>query len=322
MASPLLALILAAGVSACSLGPAYRRPNIAAPPAWHTPPAAPTAGQAGPPPWPSADWWDGFHSAELGRLIEAGQRANDDLAAAIARVRQADAQVRVASAPLLPSLDGSASGARQRVISPLGNGALLFNQFSAELSAAYELDFWGKNRAARSAALATEAASRYDHETVELSVMSSLANTYFAVLEIRDRLHIAHDNLADAQETLEGLETDEEAGTTTALDVAQQATVVATVAASIPPLEQQERQQTDALAILVGATPQAFDVAAKTLDGLSEPPLGAGLPAELLARRPDVALAEAQLIAANANIQAARAAFLPSIELTAAGGYA
>jgi outer membrane protein, multidrug efflux system len=320
-ASPALAFALVLGVSACSLGPAYKRPNIAAPPAWHAPPATPAAGEAGPPPWPSADWWDGFHSVELARLIDAGRRANDDLAAAVARVRQADAQVRVASAPLLPSLDASATGQRQRQIFPIGNGAVLFNQFSADLTAAYELDFWGKNRALRSAALATAAASLYDRETVELSVMASIADTYFSVLELRDRLHIAHDNLADAQETLEGLETDEEAGTTTALDVATQATVVATLAATIPPLEQQERQQMDALAILVGATPQAFNVVATTLGGVSAPPLGAGLPAELLARRPDVARAEEQLISANADIQVARATFLPSISLTAAGGY-
>ncbi|HXS27984.1 MAG TPA: efflux transporter outer membrane subunit [Steroidobacteraceae bacterium] len=317
-----LVLALALGISACSLGPAYRRPNIAAPPAWRTPPAAhPTGAPSEPSVWPSADWWSGFRSAELERLIAAGRRANDDLAAAVARVRQADAEVRVATAPLLPSLDAGATGARQRVISPVAGGALLYNQFTAELSAAYELDFWGKNRAARSAALATAAASRYDRETVELSVMASIADTYFAVLELRDRLHIAQDNLASAEDILQGLQTDESVGTTTALDVAQQATVVASLAAAIPPLEQQERQSTDALAVLIGATPQGFDVAANTLSSISAPPLGAGLPSELLARRPDVARAEAQLVAANADIRAARADFLPSIALTAAGGY-
>jgi len=318
-ASAALALATATlALAACSLGPAYRRPAIAPPPAWRTPGgSAPTART-----WPSADWWRGFQSAELDRLVAAGVQANDDLAAAIARVREADAQVRVSSAPLLPSLDADLGGARQRMISPLGGGALLYDQFSAGLSAAYELDFWGKNRAIRAAALATAQASRYDRETVELSILSSIADTYFTVLELRDRLRIARDNLASAEETLQGLETDEEAGTTTALDVAQQATVVATLAAAIPPLEQQERQQTDALAILIGATPQSFDVTAASLERISSPPVTSGLPSELLARRPDVANAEAQLIAANADIRAARAAFFPSIELTATGGYA
>lgn len=325
-AGPLIALLTLA-VAACSLGPAYRRPSIAAPQAWQTQTtragsaaasntAADTSTAAS---WPSANWWEGFHSLELEGLIAAGQHANDDLAAAIARVREADAQVRVASAPLLPSLDASGSGSRQAIVSPFGS--LVYNQFTAELSAAYELDFWGKNRAARSAALAAAAASRYDRETVELSVMSSIAETYFTVLELRDRLRVARENLASAQETLTGLETDESVGTTTSLAVAQQATVVATFAAAIPPLEQQERQSIDALAILIGATPQSFAVAATTLDGIAAPAVTAGMPSELLARRPDVASAEAQLMAANADIRAARAAFFPSIDLTAAGGY-
>jgi outer membrane protein, multidrug efflux system len=326
---------LGLGVAGCSLGPAYRRPAVQAPPAWRTASeatAAPGASGTGasapasisstPAPWPSADWWHGFDSPELERLIEAGLRANDDLAAAVARVRQADAEIRVASAPLLPSLDAGAAASRERTVVPIGNGgAQLYNQFTAQLSAAYELDFWGRYRAARAAAIATAAASRYDRETVELSVMSSIADTYFAVLELRDRLRIARENLTSAQSILEGLQTDESVGTTTALDVAQQETVVATLGAAIPPLEQQLRQATDALAILVGETPQSFDVATQTLAGLAVPPLTPGLPSELLARRPDVARAEAQLVAANADIRAARAAFLPAIELTASGGY-
>jgi NodT family efflux transporter outer membrane factor (OMF) lipoprotein len=335
--------------SGCSLGPAYHRPSIPAPTAWKTQiitagrspttaatPSAPTPGTTipgaamssavmpstpTPGSWPSADWWNGFHSAELSRLMTTGQTANDDLAAAIARVREADAQVRISSAPLLPSLNGSASGTRQRSISPLNGGALLYDEFAAGLNATYELDFWGENRAVRSAALASAEASRYDRETVDLTVMSGIADTYFSVLALRDRLRIARANLASAEETLQGLQTDEQAGTSNALDVAQQDTVVATVAATIPPLEQQERQQTDALAILVGQTPQSFDIAASSLSGIAAPAVTAGVPSELLARRPDVANAEEQLIAANADIRAARAAFFPTIDLTASGGY-
>jgi NodT family efflux transporter outer membrane factor (OMF) lipoprotein len=300
----------------CSLGPAYHRPSIPAPAVWNTP-KAPVMPQG----WPSTQWWSGFHSPELTRLMRTGRSSNDDLAAAIARVRQADAQVRINSAPLLPSLGANASGSRQRELSPATGSTQLFNQFTAGLSAAYELDFWGENRAIRSAALASAEASRYDRETVELSVMSSIADTYFSVLELRDRLRIAHENLASAEENLQGLETDESVGTSTALDVAQQATVVATVAATIPPLQQQERQQIDALAILLGTTPGTLDVAAGSLARISAPPVIAGVPSQLLARRPDVASAEAQLIAANADIRAARAAFFPTIDLTAGGGF-
>lgn len=308
------AATVALGLGACSLGPAYRRPSIPPPAAWRT--SAPGASAA----WPSATWWSDFHSAELAGLISEGQSANDDLAAAIARVREADAQVRISSAPLLPSLDAAGSGSRQRAFSPGVAGGLLYDDFAAGLNAAYELDFWGENRATRSAALAAAAASEYDRETVELTIMSDIADTYFSVLALRDRLRIARANLASANETLQGLETDEQVGTSTALDVAQQDTVVASVAATIPPLQQQERQQIDALAILVGRTPESFGVAGTSLADVAAPPLAAGVPSQLLARRPDVASAEAQLIAANADIRAARAAFFPTLELTASGG--
>lgn len=308
--------MLALALTGCSLGPAYHRPSIPPPPAWNTPTAA-----AAPQGWPSADWWRGFNSAELSRLMLTGKAANDDLAAAVARVREADAQLRISSSPLLPSLDATGDGSRQRTISPTSGGALLYNEFATGLNASYELDFWGENRAIRSAALATANASRYDRETVELTVMSGIADTYFSVLALRDRVRIARANLASAQQTLQGLKTDEEVGTSNALDVAQQDTIVATVAATIPPLLQQERQQTDALAILIGQTPQSFDITASSLAGIAAPMVGAGVPSQLLARRPDVANAEAQLIAANANIRAARAAFFPTIDLTASGGY-
>jgi outer membrane protein, multidrug efflux system len=311
-----VALALALAVGGCSLGPAYHRPHIPPPPAWNSPAA--TSMSHG---WPSADWWDGFHSAELTSLMTSGRTANDDLAAAIARVREADDQVTISTAPLLPSLDGDATGTRQRTINVSSPGALIYNEFSAGLNASYQLDFWGENRAIRSAALAAAASSRYDRETVDLTVMSGIADTYFSALALRDRLRIARADLASAEETLQGLQTDEQAGVSTALDVAQQDTVVASVAATIPPLEQQERQQMDALAILVGQVPQSFNISAPGLAGIAAPAVTAGVPSELLARRPDVASAEEQLIGANADIRAARAAFFPTIDLTASGGY-
>jgi outer membrane protein, multidrug efflux system len=297
------------------LGPAYHRPSIPPPPAWNSSTASTPAG------WPSANWWDGFHSGELTHLIASGRTANDDLVAAVARVQEADEQVVISSSPLFPSLSGDASGSRQREINISSPGAVLYNEFAAGLNASYELDFWGENRAIRDAALASAAATQFDRETVELTVMSSIADTYFSALALRDRLRIARANLSSAEQTLQGLETDEQAGITTELDVAQQDTVVATVAATIPPLEEQERQQLDALAILVGQTPQSFTISASGLTGVAAPRVTSGVPSQLLARRPDVASAEEQLISANADIRAARAAFFPTIDLTAGGGY-
>src|SRR6185437_3725979 len=197
-----------------------------------------------------------------------------------------------------------------------------FNTFATGLTASYEIDFWGKNRALHDAARMAAVASRYDRATVELTVMQSVASTYFQALELRDRLKVANDNVASARDTLKGLQVEAQVGTVTALDVAQQETTVATLEAAIPPLSQQFGQTLDALAILVGKQPEAVDVTTGTLADLGVPQVTPGMPSELLTRRPDVAQAEAQLMAANANIAAARAAFFPTISLTGDGGFA
>jgi len=317
-AAPIVCAALLA-LPACSLGPRYHRPDIPPPPSWVT------AGAANAPEWPSAEWWRGFQSDDLNNFIAQAEHANDDLRAAIARIRQADAQRRIAGAPLLPALDLQANGTRARALvagqAPGQNVFRTANDFNPLLSASYELDFWGKNRAALASATASANASRYDRTTVELGVLAGVAGTYFQALELRDRLAIADANLDNASKILHGLALQQHAGIATALDVAQQETVVATVNATIPPLRQQLRQSLDALAILLGSTPESVDVSHGSLDELGQPPVRPGLPSELLTRRPDVASAEAQLIAANANIAAARAAFFPSISLTATGGY-
>lgn len=314
-----LRLCIAAGTSmlvcACNLGPSYRKPAIPTPAAW----ANAQAGTG--PAWPSTDWWQGFASPQLDALMVQAQQANDDIAAAVARVREADAQMRIAGAPLLPSVGGSAVAERERSRTG-GNPPGTYTEYTPQISASYELDFWGKNRAALHAAKALAAASRYDRETVELTVLTDVANTYFQVLALRDRLHIAQDNLASARTILKDLKLEQAAGTSNALDVAQQETTLDTLYAGIPPLRQQLRQAIDALAILTGRTPEAMTIAGASLASLSLPVVRPGLPSRLLARRPDVASAEAQLIAANADMAQARAAFFPDISLTASGGFA
>lgn len=305
--------LLVAGLSACSVGREYQRPDVVTPSAWRD-----TSTQAAA--WPSSDWWTGFNSPRLDELMAQAARANDDIASAIARVQEADAQVRIAGAPLLPSVGVGAAASRER--QQITNvGPSTYSQLSPQLSASYEVDFWGKNRATSDSAKAAAAASRYDRATVELTVMSSVATTYFQILSLRERLDVAQNNLATAQRILDGLQLEERIGTVTALDVAQQDTTVATLSAAIPPIEQQLRQSINALAILVGQPPEMVDVTSGALGDLVQPRVTPGLPSDLLARRPDVAEAEAQLVAANANITAARAALFPSIELTASGGF-
>lgn len=310
-----LAFASFATLAGCSLGPEYRRPQVEVPGDWKI------AADSKTPNWPPTDWWHGFASAELDGYIEQARRNNNDLAAAIARVRQADALATVAGAALLPTVSGDATALKERVQSTT-NTYSQFRQYSPTLSASYMLDFWGKNRAALQAAQATATASRYDQSTVELTVITSVALTYFQSVELRDRLAVAENNLASAELTLKALRRQRDAGIATALDVAQQETTVATLSALIPPLRQQLRQAVDALAILIGEPPEVLEATSATMAGLAIPSVTPGLPSELLARRPDVANAEAQLISANANIKVARASFFPSITLTATGGYA
>jgi outer membrane protein, multidrug efflux system len=310
-----LSLAGAAMLTACSLGPEYKRPDLDVPEAWKLNPDSAAAS------WPSAEWWQGFGSPELDGYIGKARRANNDLAAAVARVRQADALATVAGAALLPTVGGEATAIKERVQST-SNTYSQFRQYSPQLTASYMLDFWGRNRATLEAAKATATASRYDRSTVELTVITSVALTYFQSVELRDRLAVADGNLASAEIILKGLRRQTAAGIATALDVAQQETTVATLSAAIPPLRQQLRQTVDALAILIGEPPEHLDATSATMSGLSLPAVSPGLPSELLARRPDVANAEAQLVAANANIKVARASFFPSITLTASGGYA
>jgi multidrug efflux system outer membrane protein len=302
-----------AALVGCSVGTPYRRPDVPLPREWHDPATASV--------WPSADWWHGFGSARLDELIAEAERSNDDLAGAIARVQEADAQARIAGAPLLPSVDLSGAATRERANAPT-TGPSVFNNFNPEISASYELDFWGKNRALRDSGRAAAVASRYDQETVALTVISSVATTYFQALELRDRIQVAQQNLRNGEKILRGFAFEQSVGTATGLDVAQQATAVALLYAAIPPLEEQFRQTVYALAVLIGKTPESIDVTSGTLTELASPAVVAGLPSQLLTRRPDIASAEQQLIAANADITVARAEMFPSIELTASGGYA
>jgi multidrug efflux system outer membrane protein len=300
---------LVAALISCSVGPAYRRPDVPAPAAWQ-------GGQDVAGIWPEAGWWHGFSSPQLDQLIDDAQRGNDDLAAAVARVREADAQARIAGAHLLPTLDLGATATRQRT-QVNGLGPEMSTVLYPSLSASYELDFWGKNRALRRAATA----AALDQQTVALTVVTSVANTYFQALELRERIDVANETLASYQTILEGLRLEESVGTATGLDVAQQETAVTTLNATVPALQLQLRQTIYSLAVLIGKNPDAVELEPGSLSALTSVPVQAGMPSALLNRRPDVAEAEQQLISANADITVARAALFPDFTLTATGGF-
>jgi outer membrane protein, multidrug efflux system len=268
---------------------------------------------------PSLDWWRGFRSREMTALIEQAQANNFDIAVAIAQIKQADAQVRIIGAPLLPNVGFNASTSSFKDAAV--DGGEVGRLHSASLSASYILDFWGKNRAALVAAEETAVASRYNREVVALTTISAVATTYFQVLGAQDRLRIARGNLKDASDILDLVQQQLKAGTVSKVNVAQQQALVETERATIPPLEETRQQQLAALAVLVGKAPEHFDARGGTMARISIPPVSAGLPSELLNQRPDLRQAEAQLASTNYNVQSARAAFFPSIQLTGEAGF-
>ncbi len=192
--------------------------------------------------------------------------------------------------------------------------------YSAELSASYEVDFWGKNLDALRAAQASALASRFDAQTVWLTTSSSIANTYFQALGYRDRLAIAHNNLKTASDVLDAFRGRLSVGTATLLDVSQQEALVAGFRAQIPALRSQYQQEVLALGVLVGEPPERIVLSPAPLTKLSLPPIDPGLPSALLRRRPDVANAEEQLVSQNQIVRQDVANFYPSLQLTASGG--
>lgn len=262
--------------------------------------------------WPAKDWWRTFNSTELDALIASAQTGNLDLAAAEARVLQADARVRQAGSSLLPSVGFSADASRQT----------RSDSFGLSLGASYELDFWGRNQDILDAAVASNKATRADRETVALTATAATASTYFQLLSLRERLTIARLNLETALAVLMVTEARVRNGIATPLELAQQRAQIAGQQAVIPQLEQQELQTRAALALLLGRPPEGFDVAARDIESMALPNVAPGLPSELLIRRPDIAAAEASLEAGHANVAAARAAMFPSISLTGSGGIA
>lgn len=274
---------------------------------------------------PSLDWWRGFRSAELTQLMEEAQTVNLDIAAAVARIVQADAQARQAGAALLPSVSTGGSETYSRTSGSSASGLSIGGRevvnFSASLSASYQLDFWGQNRAALQTAEETASANRFDRDTVALTTLAAVANAYFQVLASQDRIRTSQRNIASAQRILDAVRERRNAGTGTDLDVAQQESVLANQKALVPPLRQTLDQNVNALAVLVSRPPESVRVHGGSLDRIAIPRVTPGLPSELLTQRPDIRRQEAQLASATANIGNARAQFFPTIQLTGNGGY-
>lgn len=255
--------------------------------------------------------------AELDALIHAAHAQSPDLAAAIARVQQADAVARSAGASLLPAVTGTLDARRQARAG--GQAEVAGNQIGAGLAASYELDAWGRLGAERTSAQALRTASVHDRGAVQITLTAAVAQAWLQLLGGRERLAIAGLNLHSAERVLAVVESRARAGAATQLELAQQRGLVATQRQVLEARRQQVSGAHTVLAALLGQAqwPVVQASALPTTQALAP---AAGSPADLLVRRPDIARAEARLQAAHADVAAARAALLPRISLSASLG--
>ncbi|MCS0592404.1 efflux transporter outer membrane subunit [Massilia norwichensis] len=311
-ASALLLGLACAILSGC----ASRAPIVEPPPKVDVPAAWTLGETANHQEWPDKHWWQRFGSPELTHLVDEGQSNNLELAGALARVRQAEAEARIAGVSLLPTASFYSDASRSV---PIRRGGASTSADSG-LLVSYEVDFWGKNKAGVASAEASLEANRFDRQTVALTVTSGIVSTYLQILSLRDRIAVARGHVANAEHVLTLVEAQKRAGAASSLDLARQRSAVAQQKSAIPELMQQEREAQAALAILLGKTPQTFSVGEQGLDTITLPEVSPGVPSELLSRRPDIRRAEASLAAADANVAVARANLFPSINLTGAMG--
>ena len=307
-------------LQACSLAPTYVRPNAMLPEA--VPAAWPQSQEASS---ENAGWWNGFHSTVLPRLQKEGFAQNRNFAASGWQLARAVAQSRTARAPLFPRIGAEGNASRAGRHTGEANVFTMTDAISGGFLASYELDLWGRLRSqADSAAFAAEATLN-DWRAVGLSLESDTAVAYFTVLAVRERLTVQRDILSTARQTLNYIERQQRAGAASTLDTVRQRGDVASMEAQTQDLERQEQAAKNALNNLIGAamTPDELNslMASESITNLTPPAVTAGLPSGLLLRRPDILKAEASLKAANADIGAARAAFLPVVNLAAQGGW-
>jgi NodT family efflux transporter outer membrane factor (OMF) lipoprotein len=276
-------------------------------------------------------WWEELDDPTLDVLVGEAFAHNHDLAAAASRVAAAEAEARIAGADLYPSLGAAASAARERNVytgipipsDPAGPSdeplSSTSNRFGVSLDVSWEIDLWGRLRSTAAAAKAELAAARIDYAGVRLSLAAQTAKAYFAVVEAREQLALAEETLTSYRVTAEQVQARYERGTRSPLDLRLALTQVAAAESRVTARRSAFERTRRQLEVLLGRYPGAELAAAGSLDHRT-PSVPAGLPAELLGRRPDLAAAERRLYAADKRVRAARAALLPRVGLTGSAG--
>jgi NodT family efflux transporter outer membrane factor (OMF) lipoprotein len=313
------AVLLLAG---CEVGPRYARPNVPAPPAY----------KELPPDWTTAQpndaiargkWWEIFQDPRLNGLEEQINVSNQNLKAAEAQYVQARALVRQNRADYFPTVTTGLSANRdhQSTNRPLFSQATnTYTDIVLPVSASYEADVWGRVRRTVEASRAEAQASAADLEGVRLSLHAELASDYLQLRELDAEEQLLYSTVTAYQQALDLTQNRFKGGIASAVDVAQAQTQLETTRAQAIDIGAQRAQYEHAIAVLVGQPASTFSLAASPLD-LAPPVIPAGLPSELLERRPDVAAAERRVAAANANIGIAKAAYFPNVSLSTSGGF-
>jgi outer membrane protein, multidrug efflux system len=320
----LLMLVLAG----CRLGPKYARPNIDAPGSFRGQAPELEKTETASPGTPTATaslgdekWWTVFQDEQLQKLIRTALANNYDARIAAERVVAARAQLGITHADQLPTL--GASGALNSVRSEQTSVSPVYRADSGQLAlnAAWELDFWGKYRKATEAARADLTATEWGQKAVINTLVSNVASAYFQLRTLDYELEITQQTLKSRQESLRLTKVLSDGGSVPMMDVRQAEQLVYTASTQIPTLEKEIEQQENYISILLGQNPGSVARGLKLTEQPLLPTVPAGLPSQLIERRPDIRQAEEQLIAANARIGVAKAAYFPSISLTGAAGY-
>jgi len=266
-------------------------------------------------------WWEVFQDQQLQDLLHTALQHNYDVRIAATRILQAQAQVGITRSDQLPTISGGVEAVNQRSARTKFFPAFETSSNQVVLSLAWELDFWGKYRRATESARANLLATEWAREAVISTLVSDVAAAYFQLRELDLELEISRRTLVSRRDSLRITQMLASGGATSMLDVRQAEQLVFTAAGTIPDLERRIEQQENFISTLLGNNPGPVARGTKLTEQPHAPELPAGLPSSLLERRPDIRQAEAQLIAANAQIGVARAAYFPQINLTASGGY-
>jgi multidrug efflux system outer membrane protein len=307
-------------LSGCTVGPNYKRPVVAVPPTYRGAVPDETA-QTDTATLGDQKWRDIFQDEQLRALIRIALQQNYDVRIAASRVLEANAQLGITRADQFPSLSAGAGIGDVRTAQAKFLPKFETSIGQVNLSAAWELDFWGKFRRATEAARANLLASKWARQEVVSTLVANVADAYFQLRALDLQLEISKRTLDSRQESLHLTRILANGGATSLLDVRQAEQLVFTAGAEIPALEQQIEQQENFLSILLGQNPGDIPRGQTLTEQRQPPQVPPGLPSSLLERRPDIRQAEEQLVAANAEIGVARAAYFPDISLSGSGGF-